>query len=345
MWWRALVGESAGGAAQSVAQVAESWLPGAGVGPREVGSAGAPAGGLSVEWIVWRIGFSSFWSGYRVRYELGSGDAMSGRGRRVQAVLAWAECDAKFFPREAAGRLETRSMEGEEARDKRGEVPSIHGRARGVKFLVTGEWMTADLVYSLVKLYDWHPAYGLAGISTEFIWIVTGVVLCLSVVEEVGEVAVRDIRVVQEREDVFRSLRGLPSSRSESRTIELEPGTTPLSKAPYMMAPAELEESVMLVMRNCGSFRLCFDYRGEFLWIQLRCNQAEILPRPKNETKCSSSRVGRGTVGVSGGGSGGFIEQDPSSSGEGSGTILVHGRVCVPKDEDLRQEILREAHA
>ncbi|KFK23592.1 hypothetical protein AALP_AAs58272U000100 [Arabis alpina] len=119
MWWRALVGESAGGAAQSVAQVAESWLPGAGVGPREVGSAGAPAGGLSVEWIVWRIGFSSFWSGYRVRYELGSGDAMSGRGRRVQAVLAWAECDAKFFPREAAGRLETRSMEGEEARDKR----------------------------------------------------------------------------------------------------------------------------------------------------------------------------------------------------------------------------------
>jgi len=26
-------------------------------------------------------------------------------------------------------------------------------------------------------------------------------------------------------------------------------------------------------------------------------------------------------------------------------TILVHGRVCVPKDEELRREILSEAHA
>ncbi|XP_019087540.1 PREDICTED: uncharacterized protein LOC109127372 [Camelina sativa] len=28
-----------------------------------------------------------------------------------------------------------------------------------------------------------------------------------------------------------------------------------------------------------------------------------------------------------------------------NGTILVYGRVCVPKDEGLRQEILREAHS
>jgi len=28
-----------------------------------------------------------------------------------------------------------------------------------------------------------------------------------------------------------------------------------------------------------------------------------------------------------------------------NGTILVHGRVCVPKDEKLRREILSEAHA
>jgi len=28
-----------------------------------------------------------------------------------------------------------------------------------------------------------------------------------------------------------------------------------------------------------------------------------------------------------------------------NGTILVHGRVCVPKDEELRREILSEAHA
>jgi len=28
-----------------------------------------------------------------------------------------------------------------------------------------------------------------------------------------------------------------------------------------------------------------------------------------------------------------------------NGTILVHGRVCVPKDEELRREILSEVHA
>ena len=35
-----------------------------------------------------------------------------------------------------------------------GKFLVTHGRARGVEFLVTGKWMTADLVYSLVELYD-----------------------------------------------------------------------------------------------------------------------------------------------------------------------------------------------
>lgn len=57
-----------------------------------------------------------------------------------------------------------------------------------------------------------------------------------------GEVAIGDIRVVQEFEDVFRFLKGLPPSRSDPFTIELEPGTAPISKTPYRMAPAELTE-------------------------------------------------------------------------------------------------------
>jgi len=102
--------------------------------------------------------------------------------------------------------------------------------------------------------------------------------------ESVGQVAVSDIRVIQEFEDVFQSLQGLPPSRSDPFTIELEPGTTPLSKAPYRMAPAEMAElkkqledllgkgfirpstspwgaPVLFVKKKDGSFRLCIDYR------------------------------------------------------------------------------------
>ncbi|KFK36190.1 hypothetical protein AALP_AA4G089800 [Arabis alpina] len=60
--------------------------------------------------------------------------------------------------------------------------------------------------------------------------------------EYVGGVAVRDIRVVQDFEVVFQSLQGLLLSRFDPFTIELEPGTTPLSKTPYRMALAELAE-------------------------------------------------------------------------------------------------------
>jgi len=41
---------------------------------------------------------------------------------------------------------------------------------------------------------------------------------------------------------VFQSLQGLPPSRSDPFTNELEPGTSPLSKAPYWMALAEMAE-------------------------------------------------------------------------------------------------------
>ena len=103
--------------------------------------------------------------------------------------------------------------------------------------------------------------------------------------ESVGQVAVSDIWVVHEFEDVFQSLQGLPPSRSDPFTIELESGTAPLSKAPYRMAPAEMAElkkqledllgkrfirpstspwgaPVLFVKKKDGSFRLCIDYRG-----------------------------------------------------------------------------------
>lgn len=50
------------------------------------------------------------------------------------------------------------------------------------------------------------------------------------------------ISVVKEYDDVFEFLTGLPPNRSDPFTIELEPSTTPISKAPYRMAPVDLAE-------------------------------------------------------------------------------------------------------
>ena len=54
---------------------------------------------------------------------------------------------------------------------------------------------------------------------------------------------IEDIHVVREFPDVFpEDLPGLPPDREVEFSIDLVPGTTPISKAPYRMAPAELKE-------------------------------------------------------------------------------------------------------
>ena len=93
------------------------------------------------------------------------------------------------------------------------------------------------------------------------------------------------IPLVREFHDGFGSLHGIPPDRADPFIIELEPGTAPLSKNPYKMAPAEMAElkkqleelldkgfihpsvspwgaPVLFVKKKDGSFRLCIDYRG-----------------------------------------------------------------------------------
>ncbi|XP_058189421.1 uncharacterized protein LOC131307009 [Rhododendron vialii] len=91
--------------------------------------------------------------------------------------------------------------------------------------------------------------------------------------------------VVCEYEDVFpKELPGLPPPRELDFTIELQPGTAPISMVPYRMAPAELRElktqlqellekgfirpstspwgaPALFVKKKEGTLRLCIDYR------------------------------------------------------------------------------------
>ncbi|KAL1194882.1 RNA-directed DNA polymerase-like protein [Cardamine amara subsp. amara] len=198
----------------------------------------------------------------------------------------------------------------------------IHGRVRDVDVQEAGESMPPDLIICSVELYDvilgmdWlgkfrahldchrgrvefdrgkgrlvyqgvRPTSGSLVISVmqaeRMIEISCEAYLAtISLPEAVGEAKVGDIRVVRELPDVFQSL---PPSRSDPFTIELEPGTTPISRAPYRMAPAEMAElkkqleellskgfirpstspwgaPVLFVKKKDGSFRLCVDYRG-----------------------------------------------------------------------------------
>jgi hypothetical protein len=59
----------------------------------------------------------------------------------------------------------------------------------------------------------------------------------------VVELKLKDIHIVREFLDVFpNDLPGMPPERAIEFRIELQPGTAPISKAPYKMSPIELKE-------------------------------------------------------------------------------------------------------
>ena len=100
-----------------------------------------------------------------------------------------------------------------------------------------------------------------------------------------GQVDVENILVVRKFSDVFlEELPGIPLEREVDLSIEIVSGTTPVSKAPYRMAPAELKELKVQLQElldkgfvrpsvsPCGApflfmkkkddtLRMCIDYR------------------------------------------------------------------------------------
>ena len=100
-----------------------------------------------------------------------------------------------------------------------------------------------------------------------------------------GQVDVEKILVVREFLDVFpEELLGIPLEREVDLSIETVPGTAPVSRELYRMAPAKLKElkvqlqelsdkgfvrpsvspwgaSVLFVKKKDGTLRMCIDYR------------------------------------------------------------------------------------
>ncbi|GJV67053.1 putative reverse transcriptase domain-containing protein [Tanacetum coccineum] len=99
------------------------------------------------------------------------------------------------------------------------------------------------------------------------------------------EKRLEDIPVVREFPEVFpKDLPGLPPVRQVEFQIDLIPGATPVARAPYRLAPSEMQElsnqlqeladrgfirpstspwgaPILFVKKKDGSFRMCIDYR------------------------------------------------------------------------------------
>ncbi|GJW45578.1 hypothetical protein Tco_0077224 [Tanacetum coccineum] len=100
-----------------------------------------------------------------------------------------------------------------------------------------------------------------------------------------GEKRLEDVPIVREFPEVFlEDLPGLPPARQVEFQIDLVPGAAPVARAPYRLAPAEMQElstqlqelsdrgfirpssspwgaPVLFVKKKNGSFRMCIDYR------------------------------------------------------------------------------------
>lgn len=112
-----------------------------------------------------------------------------------------------------------------------------------------------------------------------------GFLACVSAVTDLPVKALEQIEVVREFSDVFpEEIAGIPPVRDVEFSVELVPGTVPISKAPYRLAPTELKElkdqiqellekgfirpsvspwgaPILFVKKKDCSMRLCIDYR------------------------------------------------------------------------------------
>ncbi|KAL5545187.1 hypothetical protein UlMin_008971 [Ulmus minor] len=171
-----------------------------------------------------------------------------------------------------------------------GEVLLSNYWVRHVPIVFSGRELHADLV--LIKMYDYDVILGM-----DFLGKYNALIECRrrrvifhpyeeQKFEFVGESRKQPKAVISSMraKKLLAKLPGLPPDREIQFEIELLPGTAPISKAPYRMAPAELKElqaqlqdlldkkfirpshspwgaPVLFVKKKDGTLRMCIDYR------------------------------------------------------------------------------------
>ncbi|GJS41847.1 putative reverse transcriptase domain-containing protein [Tanacetum coccineum] len=125
-----------------------------------------------------------------------------------------------------------------------------------------------------------------------------------------GEKRLEDVPIVREFLEVFpKDLHGIPPVRQVKFQIDLVPGAAPVARAPYRLAPAEMQElstqlqelsdrgfirpssspcgaPVLFVKKKDGSFRMCIDYRSRvYSKIDLRSGYHQLRVREEDIPK------------------------------------------------------------
>jgi hypothetical protein len=112
--------------------------------------------------------------------------------------------------------------------------------SQGIDVILGMSWMklhraVLDIAGQLVHLDS--PMYG------KVILHLPAVSCMKASLHHMVELKLEDIHVVRQFPDVFPDdLPGMPPERAIEFKIELQPGTAPISKAPYKMSPTKLKE-------------------------------------------------------------------------------------------------------
>ncbi|XP_073019344.1 uncharacterized protein [Primulina eburnea] len=153
-----------------------------------------------------------------------------------------------------------------------------------------------------------------------------------------SRIQLQDIDVVQDYPDVFEEdVPGLPPDREIEFVIDIIPGTAPISKAPYRLAPTEMKELKNQLQELLDKDALSRKSSSELnamiskpLLLDLQRN--EINLEQQSDVRLLELKRNNELTGVSE-----FVLNR-------DGLLTFRGKICVPIGDNIRRDVLTEAH-